>query len=60
MSGSLYFDGVGVVFFYFIINGWINVNKRLMYDVKFLYGFGFFEEDWEELSFFFFKFFMCL
>lgn len=52
INSSINFYGVVVRFFNILVNGWISVNKKLVYDVKFFYGFGFLEEDWEELSFF--------
>jgi RNA polymerase II C-terminal domain phosphatase-like 3/4 len=49
-NGSINAYGVGAIPPSTSSNGWANVNKKVVYDVKSPYGPGYLEEDWEELS----------
>lgn len=49
-NGSINPSGVNAIPPSISTNGWTNVNKKVVYDVKSPYGPGFLEEDWEELS----------
>ena len=49
-NGNINPYGVGAVPPSNSTNGWANVNKKVVYDVKSPYGPGYLEEDWEDLS----------
>lgn len=49
-NGNINSYGVGAVPPGTSTNGWTNINKKMVYDVKSPYGPGYLEEDWEELS----------
>jgi len=49
-NGSINPHGVGAIPPSISTNGWTNVNKKVVFDVKSPYGPGFLEEDLEELS----------